>query len=116
MHYSLFLFIKLYDSYFTEMDFMEIPYDEQYEIYQKWYDLFKKSRYNTVIWYGQWRSEYDCMIDFLEECSRPFVVKMNDLIMKFCEDHNEAFRFILDNQSQSFDWAIKHWWWEVIEI
>ncbi len=116
MDYSFFLFVKLYDYYFTEMDVLQTPYDEQYDIYQRWYRLFTRSRYNTVIWYGQGRSEYDCMIDFLEECSLPFVVKMDGIIMKFCNDENEAFRYVHDNQSQSFDWATKYGGWEVVEL
>lgn len=116
MDYSFFLFIKLYDQYFTLMDVLQTPYDEQYIVYQEWYKMYTTSRYNTVIWHGQWRSEYDCMIDFLEECSRPFVVKMDWKIMKYLYSYNEWFWFILKNQWQSVDYAIKHWGWEIVEL
>lgn len=116
MDYSFFLFIKLFDQYLPPMDVLIVPYSEQYIIYQKVYKFYNTSRYNTAIWYGQWRWEYDCMIDFFEECSRPFVIQMDGKIMKFLNSHDECFWYILENQSQSVDYATKHWGWEILEI
>lgn len=97
------------------MDITEVSYDTQYSIYQEWYKTYESSRYNLNIWHWESRSHYDCMLDFLSESNRPFIVKMDGLVMKYTKTHNDAFGYILKNQSQSVSWATKHWWWEIVE-
>lgn len=116
MSYEFFLFVKLYDSYFTQMDVLQTPYDQQYDIYHKHYETFMYSAYQKNLWYWEWRSIYDCMIDFLEDCSKSFAVMMDGKVMKYFNTYNECFKYILDHQSQSVDWAMKHWWYSIVEF
>jgi hypothetical protein len=58
MDYNLYLFsnlVKLYD-----IDFEELPYDEQYNRLPSMYDDFHDSKFNVYS-----KSEYDCIIDYL---------------------------------------------------
>ena len=43
-------------------------------------------------------------------------VYRDGLLKQECKTHNEAFRYILKAQGQSFDYALKYGGWKVIQI
>jgi hypothetical protein len=58
MDYDMYLFsclLKDFDKHFADQ-----PYDWQYDVLPELYKEFEDSKFNL-----EWRSAYDCMIDYL---------------------------------------------------
>jgi hypothetical protein len=52
----------------------------------------------------------------LDMSDRHVVTKDNGVMSPVLADHNEAFQWLLDHQSQSTDWAMKHEGWDIKKL
>jgi len=92
-NYSLFLFAKLYEDIFGKS---EEDYDTQFEKLSKLYEDFTLGSIFNV----DTKSEYECMVDFLEDLKdnapkkKAYIVELSVMTRVIAEDGTEDEEFI----------------------